>query len=386
MRLFVTLVFCIFSSYSFAGGIDFFHGTYQEAIAEAKKQEKIIFVDAYTTWCGPCKRMSSQVFTQDAAGEFFNQNFVNIKVDMEKPNGREFGSNYPVSAYPTLLFLDSNGKLIKKSVGGKSLEDFLKLGNDIIEKFDFSVKYRDAYESGDRSYENTIAYVEALNKSNKSSIKIANEFLLENKDINAEQKAAFIFKAASEVDSRIFETLIKNKNAYIAQYGKDVFTEKVMYAAERTRRKAIEFESEDLLNQAIKTVKKHNKGAAKTFAAESYMYKALQEDEREEFIKQSKKYIKTLDSKEAKIDWAKTAMNAYEKDQEILSLAASTLKAPLANSLDKNEITFYTKVLLGLDKKAEALAYVKKLEPLIKDDSTKRQIKSLITYIEKISS
>ena len=66
-----------------AGGIDFFHGTWEEALEKAKKEDKLIFVDAYTTWCGPCKRMSKQVFPQDAVGEFYNKNFVSMKIDME---------------------------------------------------------------------------------------------------------------------------------------------------------------------------------------------------------------------------------------------------------------------------------------------------------------
>lgn len=372
--------------FSFAGGIEFFQGTYQEAIKEAQKQEKIIFVDSYTTWCGPCKRMSKQVFTQDAAGDFFNRNFINVKIDMEKPNGREFGANYQVSAYPTLFFLDSKGKIIKKSVGGKTLDALLALGNEIVEKFDFSVKYREAYDAGDRSYENTIAYVEALNKSNKSSIKIANEFLLENKDLTPEQKSNFIYAAASEVDSKIFELMLEDKTNYISKFGKETFQNKILKAADRTRSKAIEFESQDLLDQAIKVVKKHNKSAAKSFAAESYMQLALYNEDPKEYLKFSKKYVKTLVETDDMIDWAKTSMNAFKKDKDILGLIAQTLQNPLANSVDKNHITLYTKVLLALEDKKNALAYVKSAEKRVEDAATRKQVLSLITYIEKISA
>ena len=88
-----------------AQGIEFFHGSWDEAIEEAKKQEKIIFVDAYAIWCGPCKRMAKNVFPDEKVGEFYNKHFINMKLDMERGEGLKFRKKYPVSAFPT-LFLD----------------------------------------------------------------------------------------------------------------------------------------------------------------------------------------------------------------------------------------------------------------------------------------
>ena len=68
-----------------AQGIEFFHGTWAEALEKAKSEERLIFVDAFAAWCGPCKRMAAQTFPDPKAGEFFNANFINLKIDMEKP-------------------------------------------------------------------------------------------------------------------------------------------------------------------------------------------------------------------------------------------------------------------------------------------------------------
>ena len=57
-------------------GIEFFKGTWEEALAEAKAQDKIIFMDAYAVWCGPCKRMAATVFTDKKVGKFYNENFI----------------------------------------------------------------------------------------------------------------------------------------------------------------------------------------------------------------------------------------------------------------------------------------------------------------------
>ncbi|HMX40374.1 MAG TPA: thioredoxin family protein, partial [Saprospiraceae bacterium] len=108
-----------------AQGIEFFHGSWSEARAKAKAEGKIIFVDAYAEWCGPCKRMAREVFTQEKVGDYFNANFVNLKIDMEKADNAEFAGKYPVSAYPTLMFLDSTGKVIQKAVGAKDMAGLL---------------------------------------------------------------------------------------------------------------------------------------------------------------------------------------------------------------------------------------------------------------------
>lgn len=84
-------------------GIQFFHGTWAEALEKAKIEDKLLFVDAYAQWCGPCKVMAKNVFTQKKVGDFFNENFINLKMDMETTDGASFGHKYPVSAYPTLF-------------------------------------------------------------------------------------------------------------------------------------------------------------------------------------------------------------------------------------------------------------------------------------------
>ena len=109
-------------------GIDFFHGSFSEAKAKAAKENKLIFIDAYTVWCGPCKWMAANTFTDSAVGEFFNKNFVNMKVDMEKGEGRELARRYRVAAYPTLLFVDSQGAVKHRAMGAKRSGDFIALG------------------------------------------------------------------------------------------------------------------------------------------------------------------------------------------------------------------------------------------------------------------
>ena len=137
-RLILSITLLLFVSNSFAQdkGVDFFKGSWEEVLAESKKTGKPIFVDAYAVWCGPCKWMSSNVFTRQDVGEFYNANYVNYKFDMERGEGRIFANKYKVTAYPTLFFLDSDGKVVHRVLGAKNVEQFLQEGRKAIAYFE----------------------------------------------------------------------------------------------------------------------------------------------------------------------------------------------------------------------------------------------------------
>jgi len=59
-------------------GINFFKGTYTEALAKAKEENKPVFLDVYAGWCGPCKKLKKTTFKDETVGEYFNKNFICI--------------------------------------------------------------------------------------------------------------------------------------------------------------------------------------------------------------------------------------------------------------------------------------------------------------------
>jgi len=109
-------------------GIIFIEGEWKKALAKAKKENKLIFIDAYATWCGPCKRMQQDVFPNPAVAEYFNKNFVNITIDVEKGEGIAFSQTYGVEVLPTLFITDSNGKPITYAKGYIPADQLLKFG------------------------------------------------------------------------------------------------------------------------------------------------------------------------------------------------------------------------------------------------------------------
>ena len=121
-------------SFASAQGIKFVESNFKEALAQAEQENKLLFMDCYTSWCGPCRLLANRVFPNDSIGQFFNKHFISLKVDMEKGEGPALARQYGVKAYPTLLFIDpSTQEIVSQVVGFRTvkalLEDAQKAAN-----------------------------------------------------------------------------------------------------------------------------------------------------------------------------------------------------------------------------------------------------------------
>ena len=118
-----------------ATGIDFSEGSsFEQLLAQAKIEDKLIFVDAYATWCGPCRMMDRRVFNQSEVGDFFNSNFINLKLDVERGEGPTLARQYRVRAMPTYLFIDGDGNVVHSAMGAMPQDRFLELARAALRK------------------------------------------------------------------------------------------------------------------------------------------------------------------------------------------------------------------------------------------------------------
>ena len=108
--------------------IKFENSDFAAILAKAKTEKKLVFLDAYAAWCGPCKLMEKNVFTDKTVAEFYNQNFINAHFDMEKGEGPSLAAKYGIRSYPTLLFLNGEGEIVGKELGYIQTKEFLELG------------------------------------------------------------------------------------------------------------------------------------------------------------------------------------------------------------------------------------------------------------------
>ncbi|MDQ1095822.1 MULTISPECIES: thioredoxin family protein [Chryseobacterium] len=114
--------------------IKFSDGTWKDIAAMAKKNKKYVFVDAYTTWCGPCKLLKSHTFKEKEVATFFNKNFINVTVDMEKGEGLTLAQKWDVNSYPALLFFTPDGKLVMKQIGFVEGKKLIEIGKQSMAK------------------------------------------------------------------------------------------------------------------------------------------------------------------------------------------------------------------------------------------------------------
>ena len=108
--------------------------TLSEVLDEAKKKNKLVFVDFYTSWCTPCKMMDQDVFTNGQVKSFFDENFISYKVNAEKGNGVNLATVFEIRAYPTLLFLNDKGQVVEKKEGALYPTGLLQFARRAIDK------------------------------------------------------------------------------------------------------------------------------------------------------------------------------------------------------------------------------------------------------------
>lgn len=382
-NLFIGL-FLASSQWLLAQGIEFFHGTYAEALEKAQKENKLVFMDAYAEWCGPCKRMAATTFKDEKVGKYFNDNFVNVKMDMEKGEGPGLQRKFDVSAYPTLLFINGKGEVVHRTMGGQGNDQILALAKTALSKMDNSKEFEKAYNEGKRDPELIANYVKALNRAGKPSLKIVNEYL-QKADMNNPNTLKVIFEGTTQADSKVFDMLIKNKAAITTLYSDQQVKSKIQSACEKTLENAIEFKNADLYKEARDKMKAHFPEKADAFISEADLkyFKATGN---------AKDYCKTCETilkKEGKADArklfsvGKQMVDAFPYDKGVLTDAEKYLKKAAENGGMSEYYYWYAHTLMRNGKKKDALSAAEKALQIAKE-STPNYVPATEQLIEQI--
>ena len=139
--------------------------SWEKCLKKARKQDKLVFLDCYTQWCGFCKALDQYIFTMDTVADFFNGRFVNVQMDMEKGIGPELCEKYNVRAYPTLLFVDGDGNLVDSWEGYAAPAELFAVGNRAMDAEHSLIALTRKYEAGERQPAFLEEYMSALKRS-----------------------------------------------------------------------------------------------------------------------------------------------------------------------------------------------------------------------------
>ena len=80
------------------------------AVKKGEKEGKLVFIDAYTSWCQPCVMMAKNIFTLDRVADFYNEHFINVKLDFGQD--KTLPERFKVSGYPSFIFVNGKGKAV----------------------------------------------------------------------------------------------------------------------------------------------------------------------------------------------------------------------------------------------------------------------------------
>ncbi len=207
--LLVFLILTTLQAVSQENGIIFRHCSFEEAIKQAKQEKKKIFIDFFTEWCGPCLNMALTVFPLPQVGDVYNKNFVCLKIDTEKGEGKELARRYNVHSYPTYIFIDpKTEKIIHRSGGNKPVKDFLFDAQGALNPKLSSVYLNEIYRKGEYDIDFLINYI----RMQKTS---GNHNLLKDFD-------RLIAMGGKLTESRIWNLYVECINGYNNPYVKEI--------------------------------------------------------------------------------------------------------------------------------------------------------------------
>lgn len=208
--------------------------TWNDVINEAKLTNKYIFVDCYTTWCGPCKRMESDVYTDKNVIKFANENFISLKIQIDSTNNDNdlikkkydmayyISKNYGVHAFPMYLFFSPLGEIVDKDLGYKNKDEFfniLKNATNINLQYYTAIKKMDSSKLPNIHLKN-IAYKAGRLKEEKNSRRAARMYIdkylnkISEDDFSSDIDFKFIKDFGFLITSRdrIFKMMYSNLN------------------------------------------------------------------------------------------------------------------------------------------------------------------------------
>ncbi len=206
---------------------EFRHISFDEALAAAKQEKKLVFIDFFTTWCGPCRMMANKVFPEKLVGDYMNANFIPLKLDAEK-EGLELSKRFGVKAYPTFVLIDAEGKEVGKVTGMMDGPVFIEKLKAALDPEQNPARIKARYESGERTPKVVNNYAMALLQSRKEDegFKVINDYYdsLSVAD-RLKEENAFLFKVYTvDLESDRARFMQEHLNEFPEAVRKDVLT------------------------------------------------------------------------------------------------------------------------------------------------------------------
>lgn len=257
---------CLYVWSATAQGIQFEEGNWKEVVEKAKKQNKLIYLDVFTTWCGPCKMMAKNIFPTQEAGDKYNELFINYKVDAEKGEGRTVAAQYAVSSYPTNLYINPHDEsVVYRIAGACGIEEFLNRADIAMLDFSDPLSWDDyvkKLKANPKDYDFLMQYMGKAGRLGKSNDLAIDYYVDYHMSLPPhDSNIYFLVMATQTFDNKGYKILSANRERMDAmiQNPRDKFEEREKaFWFQNTFKKAVDEKDEKVLLSVRPILYKYN--------------------------------------------------------------------------------------------------------------------------------
>ena len=370
-------------------GIRFETGlNWAQVLAKAKAENKYIFVDCYTTWCGPCKQMENSVYPLEKVGKYFNDKLISVKAQMDTSkkddaavkswyaDAHYLQEQYKVDAFPTFLFFTPDGKILYKSVGAKAPDEFLALAADALNPEKDYYKLLEHFKQGkeDLTEMSHLARTGLSLGDTATARKMAEKYIaqLKNKALLTKENIQFMHdftKSSADKGFKLFYLYgdsinkIMGNDTYSQQFVHSlIYKELVLPAVEKADR--LDHSTPDWSAIAAVIKKKYNEYYSERVITGARCTWGINHKNWSEYTKYLVLFQENFGSKSNNDAMASLVLNNYAWDifqhskdrQELIKALSWSSRAVMMNP-SNNWMDTYANILYKLDRKKEAIMW-----------------------------
>lgn len=356
------LLICTWLSANEIEGLKFTEVTNQkqwdEVLETATQNGKLLFIDAYTDWCGYCHKLDKEVYTDKSVIDYYEKQYINVKFDAESEFGYQLADYYGIDSYPTLLFLTAEGKVFDRIEGFVPAPTLLAYGEQILNEWAVLPLLEEAYDTQTlerESYLELIAVLEKTNPEKAEQVATAYAVSFTEQDYLDVENIWFLTRFENGIDSKHYRYITSHKEKMVEAHGLSEFNDYLSGVYNDNLMLSIKYGDKSLMSRLAQEVLPQfvpeDELPAAKYVTESIYY--LQREELENYKLSVNSYMNNHLSTEEKPDFIiSTAVEIIENfNQEELISFSETL---LAQAIQIDDQRFEPHALYGYVKGLQA--------------------------------
>jgi len=406
-KFYLTVVSCsiLFLAHAQNDGIHFENkGDWKDLLSKAKSENKYIFVDCYTTWCGPCRAMDANVYPLKEVGDFFNDKFINVKFQLDTTNKdseqikRRYKDaafiyrEYKINAFPSYLFFNPDGELVHMEVGGSAPQEFIAKANKALDPQTQYYTQLKKYKAGNRDapFLKNLTLLALQANDGPAISKYAKEYYVTQTDLLSKENLEFVYMTTLNASDTGFNLMLQNLGLFEAVVDSQRLHTKlvmIIIQSEFERYNALARSSDEKKWTDFESVLIEKYHA---YGEEAYMqFKTaytLSHNDWKSYSKTVSKYISTKNPSASALNECAWAVFQRCDDKDVLENALTWSKISFTDQakVEPGYIDTYANLLYKLGRNKEALEWETKAQDIaIKQGADKSWGQDVIDKIKK---